>query len=155
MFVCESLLIISLVSWSYVGIALLKSGSWFLNSVAATGDTVSVLLAAPCLVTLLVPVSSPAPTLRHAVSLLSCSCDELWKLNLQSKGSSPGSQKKVSHVLRGHNSLKNGLRNKSRVIFEILRSSSFWWANLSFFYHGGLRKLGLKRVTPYLKTWLN
>ena len=35
------------------------------------------------------------------------------------------SQKKVYHVLRGHNSPKNGLRNKSRVIFEILWSSSF------------------------------
>ena len=32
------------------------------------------------------------------------------------------SQKKVYHVLRGHNSPKNGTRNKSRVIF---RSSSF------------------------------
>ena len=42
------------------------------------------------------------------------------------------SQKKVYHVLRGHNSPKNGTRNKSRVIFEILRSSSFWWA-LKFF----------------------
>ena len=66
------------------------------------------------------------------------------------------SQKKVPHVLRGHNSPKNGTKNKSRVSFEILRSSAFWWALKFFIFdHGGLRKLGLKRVTLYLKTWPN
>ena len=36
-----------------------------------------------------------------------------------------GVPKKMFPCLRGHNSPKNGPRNKSRVIFEILRSSSF------------------------------
>ena len=54
--------------------------------------------------------------------------------------------------LRSHNSPKYGTRNKSRVIFEIPRSSSFWWALKFFIFdHRALRKLGLKRVTPYLK----
>ena len=56
-----------------------------------------------------------------------------------------GVPKKMFPCLRGHNSPKNGTRNKSRVIFEILRSSSFWWALKFFIFdHGGLRKLGLK-----------
>ena len=68
---------------------------------------------------------------------------------LDFNNTSTKSQKKVYHVLRGHNSPKNGTRNKSRVIFEILRSSSFWWALKFFIFdHGGLSKLGLKWVTP-------
>ena len=67
-----------------------------------------------------------------------------------------GVPKKMFPCLRGHNSPKKGTRNKSRVIFEILRSSSFWWALKFFIFdHGVLRKSGLKRVTPYLKTWPN
>ena len=66
------------------------------------------------------------------------------------------SQKKCPHVSNCHNSFKIGTRNESRVSFEILRKSSCWWT-LKFFNFDfwGLRKLGLKLVTLYLKAWPN
>ena len=54
--------------------------------------------------------------------------------------------------LRGHYSPQNATRSKSRVSFENLRKSSFWWA-LKFFGFElvGLRNWGLKLGTPCQK----
>ena len=54
--------------------------------------------------------------------------------------------------LRGHYSPQNATRSKSRVSFENLRKSSFWWALKFFgFDHVGLRNWGLKLGTPCQK----
>ena len=91
---------------------------------------------------------------------LSLSLSALWEGQTESKIQGlvrpTGCPKKMSPCLRGHYSPKNGTTNKSRLIFEILTPSSFWWALKFFIFdHWGLRKWGLKRVTPYLKTWPN
>ena len=65
---------------------------------------------------------------------------------------STGCPQKMFLCLRGHNSPQNDTRNKSRVSFENLRKSSFWWALKFFgFDHVGLRNWGLKLGTPCQK----
>ena len=66
--------------------------------------------------------SPSQPPHQHNISVLS---ESLICLVYQELGMLQGVPKKSSPCLRGHNSPKNGTKNKSRVSFEILRSSAF------------------------------
>ena len=64
------------------------------------------------------------------------------------KKDSTGCPKKMFPCFRGHNFLKNGVRNKSRV----KSAGSFPCDGHCFIFNlWAMRKLGLKLVTPYLK----